>query len=79
MREERLPVTVTELQPGFVDTAMLKTRTPLSPLIRRLLVADPSAAARQMLQAINRKEKHAYITRRYIRLAFLLKILPRPG
>ena len=25
MREERLPVTVTELQPGFVDTAMLKT------------------------------------------------------
>jgi hypothetical protein len=54
-------------------------RTPLSPLVRGLLVADPSAAARQMPQAINRKEKHAYITRRYIPLAFLLKILPRPG
>jgi short-subunit dehydrogenase len=32
MRQAGVPVTITELQPGFVDTAMMKTKTPLSPL-----------------------------------------------
>jgi short-subunit dehydrogenase len=79
MRQARIPVTITELQPGFVDTAMMKTRVPLSPLVRRLLVADASTAARQMLRAIRRKQKHAYITRRYAPIASLLKLMPRPG
>jgi short-subunit dehydrogenase len=75
----RLPITITELQPGFVDTAMMKTTTPLSPLVRRLLVSDAPTAARQMLRAISRHQNHAYITRRYAFIAFLLKLLPRPG
>ena len=79
IRQAGVPVTITELQPGFVDTAMMKTKTPLSPLVRRLLVADASTAARQMLRAIHRKQKHAYITRRYAPIAFLLRLLPRPG
>jgi short-subunit dehydrogenase len=79
MQQAGVPVTITELQPGFVDTAMLKTRTPLPPLVRRLLVCDASTAAKQMLRAIHRKQKHAYITKRYGPLALLLKVLPRPG
>jgi short-subunit dehydrogenase len=74
-----LPITVTEAQPGFVDTAMMKTDPPLSPLARRLLVASPEIAARQIMRAIRERKKHAYITRRYGLIAFVLEFLPRPG
>ncbi len=72
-------VTITELQPGFVDTAMMKTATPLPPLLKRLLVSSPTTAARQMVRAIAKKKKHAYITGRYALIALLLRVLPRPG
>jgi short-subunit dehydrogenase len=78
-QQKRLAITVTELQPGFVDTAMMKTSTPLHPFVHRLLVSDATTAARQMLHAIVRKKKHAYITKRYAAIAFVLKLLPRPG
>jgi hypothetical protein len=65
--------------PGFVDTAMMKTKSPLPPLVRRLLVCDASTATRQMLRAIFRNQKHAFVTKRYALIAFLLKLLPRPG
>jgi short-subunit dehydrogenase len=78
-QELQLPIGVTELQPGYVDTAMMKTATPLTPLVRRLLVCDAPIAAHQMLQAICRNQKHAYITKRYALVAAFLKLLPRPG
>ena len=74
-----LPIAVTELQPGFVDTAMMKTSVPLSPLARRFLVCDLPTAARQMLRAILHNKKHAYITKRYAIIAFVFRLLPRPG
>jgi short-subunit dehydrogenase len=73
------PIVVTEVQPGFVDTAMMKPDRRLPAVIRRLLVAPPDKAARQILRAIHRRKKHAYITRRYALIAFLLRRLPRPG
>jgi short-subunit dehydrogenase len=73
------PVAVTEVQPGFVDTAMMKTDRPLSPVMRRLLVASAATAARQILTAIRKRKKHAYVPRRYAVLAFVLKLLPRSG
>jgi len=76
---KNLDLCVTELQPGFVDTAMMKTTAPLSPFLRWLLVADAATAARQILRAVVRRKKHAYITRRYAVVAFLLRLLPRPG
>ncbi len=78
-QRKKLAIYVTELQPGFVDTAMMKTAVPLSPMLRRLLVADAATAARQMLRAILRRKKHAYITKRYAVIAFFAKLLPRPG
>lgn len=77
-RNTQLPITITELQPGFVDTDMMKTATPLPALIRSLFVSDTAKAASQMLRAISRKRKHAYITRRYAPIAWLLRIFPRP-
>jgi short-subunit dehydrogenase len=74
-----LPIAVTEVQPGFVDTAMMKTHRPLPAAVRRLLVASAATAARQILRAVQRPKKHAYITRRYAVVAFILKLLPRSG
>lgn len=70
------PIAVTEVQPGFVDTAMMKTDRPLPFVVRRLLVSSPATAARQILRAVQRRRKHAYITRRYAVVAFVLKLLP---
>jgi len=74
-----LPIVVTEVQPGFVATAMMKTDRPLSPLVRWLAVASPEKAAQQIARAIRRRLNHAYITRRYAFAALVAKYLPRPG
>ena len=73
------PIVVTEVQPGFVDTAMMKPDRPLPGMVRRLFVAPPAKAARQILRAVQKRRKHAYITRRYALVAFAFKFLPRPG
>jgi short-subunit dehydrogenase len=73
------PIVVTEVQPGGVDTAMLKPDRPLPAVVRRLFVASPAKAARQILRAVQKRKKHTYITRRYALVAFILKLLPRPG
>jgi short-subunit dehydrogenase len=73
------PIVVTEVQPGGVDTAMLKPERPLPAVVRRLFVASPAKAARQIVRAVQKRKKHAYITRRYALVAFILKFLPRPG
>lgn len=78
-RQSGHPIAVTEVQPGGVDTAMLKPARPLPALVRRLFVASPAKAARQILRAIQKRKKHAYITKRYALVAFILKRLPRPG
>jgi len=78
-QQKKLSITVTELQPGFVDTDMMKIETPLSPFVRRLVVSDTTITARQMLHSISRKKNHAHIARRYALIALLMKLFPRPG
>ena len=73
------PIVVTEVQPGAVDTAMLKPDRPFPEVVRRLFVASPAKAARQILRAVQKRKKHAYITRRFAVVAFILRLLPRPG
>jgi len=58
---------------------MMKTDRPLPDIVRKLLVASANDAAAQILTAINKKAKHAYVTKRYGLIAFLMKRLPRPG
>jgi len=70
--QKRLPITVTEAQPGFVETAMMKAKT-------TFWVASAEAAARAIMAAVHRRAKHAYITRRWGLIAFLFRRLPRPG
>jgi short-subunit dehydrogenase len=73
------PIVVTEIQPGFVDTAMMKPERPLPAVAWRLLVVSPAKAARQILRAVQKQKKHAYVTKRYALVACILKLLPRPG
>jgi short-subunit dehydrogenase len=73
------PIAVTEVQPGFVDTAMMQPDRPLPAVVKRLFVASPAEAARQILRAVQRRKKHAYITKRYGLVALVLKLLPRAG
>jgi short-subunit dehydrogenase len=78
-QQSGVPIAVTEVQPGAVDTDMLKPDRPLPSVIRRLFVASPATAARQIMRAIEKRKKHAYITRRYALIALMLKLLPRAG
>lgn len=69
-KKQKLPIYVTELCPGFIDTAMMQTDKPF-------WVATPQKAAKQMLSAIKKKRKHSIISKRWILIAWLLKLLPR--
>ena len=76
-RHSGRPIAVTEVQPGFVDTAMMQPERPLSALVRWLFVASPAKAARQILRAVQKRKTLAYITRRYALVALVFKLLPR--
>lgn len=65
----KLPVVVTDVQPGLVDTAMAQGEG-------LFWVAPPEKAARQIYAAIKRRRKHAYVTRRWRSIAWLLKWMP---
>jgi short-subunit dehydrogenase len=67
-RKAGLPVLVSDIQPGFVDTATAQGRL--------FWVASPQKAARQIYEAIQRKAKHAYVTKRWSVIGWLLRVLP---
>jgi short-subunit dehydrogenase len=65
----KLPVYVTDIRPGFVDTAMAQGN-------KVFWVAPVEKAAQQIFQAIRSKKKVAYITKRWRLLAAILKQIP---
>lgn len=65
----KLPIVVTDIQPGFVATAMAKGDG-------LFWVAPPQKAALQIFNAIKKKKRHAYITRRWRLIGWLLKVMP---
>ena len=65
----KLPIMVTDIQAGLVDTAMAKGEG-------LFWLASPAKAARQIFNAIRQKRKHAYITKRWRLIAWLIKIMP---
>ncbi|RPI77763.1 MAG: SDR family NAD(P)-dependent oxidoreductase [Desulfobacteraceae bacterium] len=69
IRKLKLPITITDIKPGFVKTAMAKGDG-------IFWAADADKAAKQIFNAIKRKKSHAYITRRWRLVAWLLKLLP---
>ena len=65
----KLALTVTDIQPGFVDTPMARGEG-------LFWVATPQKAAKQIFDAIKKKKSHAYVTKRWRLIAWLLKLLP---
>lgn len=65
----KLPIVVTDVQPGFVDTRMAKGD-------RLFWVASPEVAARQIAAAIRGRKQRVYISRRWRLIAWLLRVLP---
>jgi short-subunit dehydrogenase len=68
-RRRGMAITVTDIQPGFVDTPMAK-----SPNLFWMAAAD--RAAEQISWAIDQRRAHAYVTRRWRLIAWLLKGIP---
>jgi short-subunit dehydrogenase len=62
-------IIVTDIRPGFINTKLAKGN-------KRFWVSDPKKAAKQIISAINKKKRVAYITKRWWLVAQILKVLP---
>ncbi len=67
---DKLDIQVTDIRPGFVRTAMIEGRA------NQFWVASPEKAARQIADAVQKKKKCVYITRRWRLIAGLARIVP---
>jgi len=61
-------IAVTDIRPGFVDTKLAQGET--------FWKAPVDKAAKQIVRAIEKRKKVAYITKRWSIVAFMIKILP---
>jgi short-subunit dehydrogenase len=68
-KKSNLPISITNIKPGYVKTDVLVKEN-------LFWVASPEKAALQIYNAIDKKKDHAYITKRWRLIAWLLKIVP---
>jgi short-subunit dehydrogenase len=66
----KLPVNITDIRPGFVDTAIAKGEG-------QFWVAPADKAASQIVIAIKRKRHLVYVTKRWALIGFLFRIIYR--
>ena len=64
----RLPITITTVEPGFIDTPMLETKP--------VWTVPVEKAVAQIVKAIINKKDHVYITKRWVVVAGMFYILP---
>ena len=65
----KLPVYVTDIRPGFVDTPMAQAE-------HKFGVAPVEKAAKQIFKVIKNKKDVVYITKRWRLVAFIFRIIP---
>lgn len=65
----KLPIVVTDVKPGLVDTAMAQGEG-------LFWVASPEKAAQQIYKAIKARKTHVYVTTRWRSIGVLLKLMP---
>ena len=77
-RQRGLPIHITDIRPGFVDTALLQPSNPATdtafhyPMLMR-----PEAVARDIVRSIKKKRHVRIIDGRYRILTFFWRLLPR--
>lgn len=69
-RDLKVSIQITDIRPGFVDTEMAKGET-------KFWLASPKKAAKQIYHAVLKRKNVVYITRRWVIIAVMFKILPR--
>lgn len=67
MQKLQLPIHITEVRPGFVDTDMAKGEG-------KFWVAPVNKAVSQIITAVKAKKKLVYVTKRWRLLGFLLRL-----
>ena len=67
--QEKSPIIITDIKPGFVDTEMAKGEG-------KFWVATPQKAAEQIYTAIDKQKQRAYITRRWCLIGWVLQLMP---
>ncbi|MEC7938085.1 MAG: SDR family NAD(P)-dependent oxidoreductase [Pseudomonadota bacterium] len=67
-RRSKLPITITTIEPGYVDTPMVKSEMPW--------MAPVGKAVSQMVKGIENLEQHIYITKRVRWVVWFIKITP---
>ncbi|MBD3273357.1 SDR family NAD(P)-dependent oxidoreductase [Candidatus Dependentiae bacterium] len=72
MIQNKIPITVTEIIPGWVDNETFQ----FSQMDETYWVSNTKKAAKQIVDAIEKKKKKAYITKRWKIIAKLLEWLP---
>ena len=68
-RGKNLPIYVTEICPGYVDTAMAQGTS-------LFWVASVQTAAKQIVRALKDRRSHVYVTKRWRLVAWLLRVTP---
>lgn len=63
-------ITVSTILPGFVESEMIEGKTGI------FWVAPTQKAAKQIADAIEKRQNHAYITKRWRLIAWLIKLIP---
>lgn len=69
--KNKTEIVVTDIQPGFVDTPMAKGDG-------LFWVCPVDKAAQQIKTAIDKKRQHAYVSKRWRLIAWVMKLLPQP-
>ncbi|MCC6278996.1 MAG: SDR family NAD(P)-dependent oxidoreductase [Saprospiraceae bacterium] len=68
---DKKKIFITDIRPGYVDTPMTKQNKGM------FWIATSEKAARQIMSAIERKKRVAYITRRWALAAWVFRMAPR--
>ncbi|NVN93967.1 MAG: SDR family NAD(P)-dependent oxidoreductase [Bacteroidetes bacterium] len=68
-RKLKYQINITDIRPGLVDTDMAKAEV-------KFWIASVNKASKQIFKAIKRKRKIVYITKRWILIAVVAKVLP---
>ena len=71
IKKSGLPITVTDILPGYIHTPMTARRTDM------FWVSSVDKATRQIVRAIEKQKFKAYITRRWFWVALLLRNIPQ--
>jgi len=69
VKKRKANIKIIDIKPGFVDTEMAKGE-------KIFWVASPGKAAAQIYHCIKNGKEHAYITKRWIVVAWIFKLIP---